>query len=271
MDGRRAKRRNETSAAPNQIFEDLQGDCKDKSALLVQLLRSMGLTAQLAVIQTGDTGRILLPSNRFNHAIVKLTIEPNTYWLDAASGFFAFGELPSIDQDVQALVLDRETFYFERVPTTHQANYLEYRECEGKLDLCGDYQGALDVKFTGEIAAQFRSQLIDTSAEECTNVLQGWLGTEYAGAIGSHFSFNSPDDLSGSTRFYCQVKIPQVARQIKRIVLLRIPWADTLSLSGPMAQEVRTQPLSLLAHIGCLNAIRLNCPTKSTRSRSPNP
>ena len=41
----------------NQVFQDLQGDCKDKSALLVQLLRAMGMKANVAVVLTGDEGR----------------------------------------------------------------------------------------------------------------------------------------------------------------------------------------------------------------------
>ena len=96
------------SRAAEQIMKDLRGDCKDKSALLVQLLRSMNLTAHVAAVLTADSGRTpFLPSCRFNHALVRLEHEGTAYWLDAAGGPFAFGELPSIDQNIFALVLDR--------------------------------------------------------------------------------------------------------------------------------------------------------------------
>lgn len=232
--------------ASNQVFQDLQGDCKDKSALLVQLLRALDLPAQVAVVLTADAGRTdFLPSTRFNHAIVKTVIDGHEHWLDPASGEFAFGELPPVDQEIRALVLDFEEFDFESVPSAKESAYLERRQCEGRLDEHGDYQGKFEICLTGEMAAQLRTQLMDRDAEHRDKVLQTWLGSDYAGATGSEFAYRQTDLLAGQAEVRCQAVIPQIARRIQKILLLQAPWAAPLTMTGPLAVEQRRHPLAL--------------------------
>lgn len=230
----------------SQVFQDLQGDCKDKSALLVQLLRAMNMPADIAVVLTADEGRSpYLPSNRFNHAIVRTTIDGKVYWLDAASGEFAFGELPSIDQDIPALVLGEDSFHFDHVPPQGMSEHLEFRDNKGRLLIDGSYEGTFQIEYSGEEGARLRAQFIDRTEEHRSKVLQAWLGTDYPSAVGENFSSPSLEGLSGKAVYKCDVKIPQVARQIKSILLLQIPWAGRLSMQGPFASEQRLQPLML--------------------------
>jgi TonB family protein len=61
------------------------GDCKAKTALLVALLRELGIAAQPALVdaQGGDGTDQRLPSpGSFNHMVVKAVIDGKTYWLD---------------------------------------------------------------------------------------------------------------------------------------------------------------------------------------------
>ncbi len=230
----------------NEIFQDLRGDCKDKSALLVQLLRAMGFSAHVAVILTGDAGRTpFLPSTRFNHAIVKLNLENQTFWLDAASGEFSFGELPPVDLGTQALLLNREKFWFEPVPNEYDKAFLEYREVEGRVKTNGDYEGTVLATLSGDLAAYLRMQLYERNAEHQQKVLQAWLGADYPGASGLNLRHDSAPELNGSISYSGNVHIPLAARMIERILLFQIPWAGKLVISGPMAQEIRNQPLML--------------------------
>ncbi|GGA67440.1 hypothetical protein GCM10011521_01950 [Arenimonas soli] len=70
---------------PDVVWARRYGDCKDKTYLLVQMLRRMGLEAEPALVST-RLGRALadeLPAaSAFNHVIVRLRHEGKSYWLD---------------------------------------------------------------------------------------------------------------------------------------------------------------------------------------------
>jgi transglutaminase-like putative cysteine protease len=80
------------------------GDCKDKSTLLVALLRAKSISAMPALINTAPTfnlpDTVLL--NAFNHAITYLP-EWNLF-VDSTSGFAQFGVLTSNLQNKRALL-----------------------------------------------------------------------------------------------------------------------------------------------------------------------
>ena len=234
------------SRAAAETLEDLRGDCKDKSALLVQLLREMKLSAQIAVVLTADMGRTpFLPSTRFNHAVVKLTLDGDVYWLDAANGPFAFADLPNIDQNIAALVLDDDSFAFEQIPLLGRKSYIEWRRCEGILDDNGAYTFSAEIRLTGESAARLRFYLLDRSEEHCQDTLQRFIGDDQPGAIARDIRYTAADDLTGPFPYSYRATVDRVARRVKNIVLVRIPWASRTMLTGPLAATTRTLPLAL--------------------------
>jgi tetratricopeptide (TPR) repeat protein/transglutaminase-like putative cysteine protease len=71
--------------APARTWATRYGDCKAKSLLLLALLRTMGIAAEpvLANIGMGDFVPDRLPSAAaFNHVLVRVTIDGQTYWMD---------------------------------------------------------------------------------------------------------------------------------------------------------------------------------------------
>ncbi len=85
------------------------GDCKDKSVLLIALLREFGVKAYPALVNTRLTKELInrLPSrNLFNHVIVFVEYNGEVYWLDATKQY-QYGKLNEIYQPNygQALVL----------------------------------------------------------------------------------------------------------------------------------------------------------------------
>ena len=84
-------------ASPDEVIRRGFGDCKDKSLLLVTLLRSMGIAASPALVSTTWEGAAfdLLPSaEMFDHVIVTTEIDGRKYWLDGTSEYQA-GPLPA--------------------------------------------------------------------------------------------------------------------------------------------------------------------------------
>jgi hypothetical protein len=70
---------------PERVLAQRFGDCKDKSYLLVTLLRAMGVEADVALVYSTPDARVeqQLPSPfAFDHVIVRAAVEGRTYWMD---------------------------------------------------------------------------------------------------------------------------------------------------------------------------------------------
>jgi transglutaminase-like putative cysteine protease len=72
-------------AAPATVLARRYGDCKDKTLLLVTLLRSVGITADPALVSTRLEGGIAQQPPRpgvFNHVVARVKSGDQVYWLD---------------------------------------------------------------------------------------------------------------------------------------------------------------------------------------------
>lgn len=75
---------------PRAIYEQRFGDCKDKSYLLVELLRALGVEAHVALADTDLLGHLResLPSPfAFNHAIAAIFLNHKRYYVDPTWSF----------------------------------------------------------------------------------------------------------------------------------------------------------------------------------------
>ena len=83
---------------PESVISDGFGDCKDKCALLVAMLRSAGIDAWMALSDPSYHGTgTFLQSTRFSHTIVvvpKAGPGGSDLLLDPTSGYFTYPELP---------------------------------------------------------------------------------------------------------------------------------------------------------------------------------
>lgn len=72
-------------SAPEDVWQRRFGDCKDKTLLMISMLRALGIEAQAALVNT-ETRRGLdkiLPSpGAFDHVLVRAVIKGQQYWLD---------------------------------------------------------------------------------------------------------------------------------------------------------------------------------------------
>lgn len=70
---------------PNTVFERRFGDCKDKSLLMITMLKAMGIKAYPMLVNTSLKGTIknILPSPKFfDHCVVKVIDDNNAYYYD---------------------------------------------------------------------------------------------------------------------------------------------------------------------------------------------
>src|SRR6185436_3385419 len=104
------------------VLERNFGDCKDKSLLLVNLLRGIGIDARVALVNS-ETGHALpeaLPSpSAFDHAIVRARLGPEVLWLDPTASQQGGTLAKTAQADFEyALVIDPDTAALEPMPRT---------------------------------------------------------------------------------------------------------------------------------------------------------
>jgi len=92
---------------PSKTITTKLGDCKDVSTLFVALSQLAGLKSNLVLVTTNDNGftSMLLPSNDFNHCIVKVMIDNKEYFLELTDKYLPFKALPSSLYHANALVI----------------------------------------------------------------------------------------------------------------------------------------------------------------------
>ncbi len=117
--------------APN-VFANKYGDCKDKSTLLIAMLRYAGIEAYYSAIRTRNKGPVFweVPCAQTNHAITYIPAQPGIekeMFLDPTATFFNMYTLPEQDQGVDALVIMNDGYKIVRTPVkTEKSSLFKY-------------------------------------------------------------------------------------------------------------------------------------------------
>ena len=150
-----------------QTFARGFGDCKDKSSLMVALLRAAGIDAEIALLRTRELGEILpqpASASMFDHAVVY--VPEFDLWLDGTAEFARLRELPVEDQGVMALTINLDgSTALRRTPTSSADDNYSRRTIDARLEANGTihFSGATYVR--GEDAPELRRELEPTDSK----------------------------------------------------------------------------------------------------------
>ena len=119
----------DAAITPHPLSETLNhkfGDCKDKAALLVTMLRTAGIPSFPALLNVGmreDVPTDLPGMGMFDHMIVYAPGSPD-YWIDATDQYARLGRFPPAIKDRLALVVRPESDSLSRTPFSSSAENL---------------------------------------------------------------------------------------------------------------------------------------------------
>ncbi len=142
--------------AAHEVLKNLYGDCKDQATLFVSLLRSAGIEAHPALINSYFTSGIneMVPSPDFNHMIVYIPREGEPLWLDTTPGITRFPELFWPCQDQWSLVIDGQKGKLVKTPSSkpgvNKGKMSIHQTVKGSaiyLNIAIDAEGALGDSF----------------------------------------------------------------------------------------------------------------------------
>lgn len=164
---------------PEVVLKRRFGDCKDKTLVLISMLRSMGYDAVPALVNTDDRQTLFehLPSPyAFDHVIALLRLKGKSYWIDGTLSH-EHGDLTTLEySDLKAaLILDANSRSLQRIPSEPVdaarkviASTVDLRgglEKPAKFDITTTYAG----EYTAAIRRNFESSSRERTARSYLN------------------------------------------------------------------------------------------------------
>ena len=259
---------------PGDVMQRRFGDCKDKSTLLVAMLRSAGLNANVALLRSGfgaDVDKDLSGIDLFDHAIVFIDLPQHPLWVDATASDVRVGDLPYADQGRLALIAARETMGLVSIP--EQDDGWEQRTYEVHFSDFGRGRITEIMEAQGPVEGFLRSRY--ATGDDPKPALEKYVKSSYlAKAIGT-YKVEGGDDLSQPVRVSVEaLDTPQVMTDGDRAeimlapqrVLSELPWAllhqDDEAASPTEKEPRRTHDFVLASSAGVTHIYKLYPPAQ---------
>ncbi len=181
-----------------ETLRDRYGDCKDHAVLLVSMLKSVGVPAQLALVNINQRVLPELPNiDQFDHMIVSVPLDDRRLYIDSTDKDLRLGATPPrYMAGNHALVLG-ETPELLAIP--------EFAVGDSGLQVQRDIERIDDNQlrvtevgvFSGYQAADMRGQLREIESSEMLGTMQRWVADRYSDAIVEDAFVDNVFDASG--------------------------------------------------------------------------
>jgi|GEM_PF-5815047 len=214
------------------VFADGFGVCKDKAALLITMLRAMGIEADFALLMTRDQGTTDsgLPMPFFNHAIVYLPPaagEREGRFLDPTSEYNPYGHLWGAAQGVQTYVCGAQRSQLLATPVfPSEANQSRSRESI-RLDARGGITVESHERLTGDHALRLRYMCANPAQRRV--FLESNLVGIAPGAELISFDFKNLENLREPVVLTCNYKAAGFAMPLGRRISFKPLYAFKIS------------------------------------------
>jgi hypothetical protein len=172
-------------------------------------------------------------------------------WLDPSGNTYTLGQVPSYDQGVPGLILDRSEPLPLMLPAASPMDHRLERVVRGRLEASGAYHAEFRLLARGDRAAYWRWGLIERNASARERVLRQYAGASLPSAEITDFSVAYLDDLNGDLTISHRAVIRRLGRRIQNLMLLSIPWLEPIRDNGFFAAPSRPQPLQVPIHSLC--------------------
>ena len=160
------------------------GDSEDKAALLTALLSAVGIKSEMVLMSDRDQGlATYLPSLRFGHVLTCIQTAQGPLYTDACADYLSFRELPTIDQQVPALVVAPATTGLTETPIQPSEENSAEEIYTGTLSADGTLHGTFDWSLAGRQAWSMRLTLLQVPNAKQEEAVQSLVGYLITGAV----------------------------------------------------------------------------------------
>jgi lipoprotein NlpI len=226
-------------AAPDRVLEQRFGDCKDKTLLLITLLKEMGIDAYPVLVShylRGDVVKNPASHTAFDHAITGVEISGKTYWLDGtrtlqsgaleARQAWAFGHGLPLRAGVTALVPAPARVAGEIDVVTTDTFTI------GAIGEPASLNSTMT--FAGEWAERIQGILDGPQRNQVANELFAYFGRRYESAVEAKPFSVTPTPAKGELEVSREWRVPEAFElfESKTLVGGAAPWSIFQTLSA---------------------------------------
>jgi hypothetical protein len=256
-----------TPNEPEEILRRKYGDCKDKSILLLSLLKSINTRAEPALVFTKSKGfmDIFFPSWNFNHMIVKATLKNGTeLWMDSTAEWHHLGSIPAEVQGIPALVLheDGTSTVVDLSMTTHDDN-------QTNMVISVDVKSAnetvvqIELLYKGEQAAYIKGEMKDKFPREVEEYCKSIIVPMFLNGRIYDISYGDIEATENRYRLSFKVSVPDLLQDQETLHFMPpIPIIPLNDLSW-FENESRVHPIMLPFSTTITQTIKIKYPSEN--------
>jgi len=245
------------------IFRNRYGDCKDKTALLIAMLRAVAIKAFNVPV---DDRRGFVdpdaPSSYGNHmitaievpadvndprlmAIVKANDGKRYLIFDPTNERTPVGNLPDYEQGSYGLLAAGAASQLIALPVLQPEANGKERKGTFTLAANGALTGSVETISIGPLGARLRLEAKEMTEKEQRDELEKSVAQDLPGVVLDNYKYTQPADLVKPLELDYQVTVPQYAHQAGPLLLVRprVVGDDAV----PFDDKPRTYPIDLTA------------------------
>lgn len=257
---------------PDLVLERQYGDCKDKSTLLIAMLRHENIKAKPVLVLTSDEGEVdpTFPTWYFNHMIVRAeTSTGKVFWLDPTTSFSKLGEIRSDCEGIKVLVLNEDGT--SKIETTPKSNYQEnLTDIALTVDVKTDAPSVFNVKysFKGERNSSLRNYFFDKTEKEMKEFCKRMIADDFVTAEILKYSYSPLDSIESDLVLNFDFTIPDAVQKQGDLYFLNIDPFKLATETGWLAKEKRKFPIDFEYPFSLRKTININLPEKELSIRN---
>jgi ATP-dependent DNA helicase PIF1 len=142
------------------VFHDRYGDCKDLSLLARQMLKIIGVDANICLFSgelNGDPQHSLPNPSAFDHIVLQITVDGQKYFVDTQTKGFDLGQLPSSYDNAHVLVIEPQGYHFDHLPVADESFHSVISSSNVMLYEDGSADYEVHVQMPVEASQDFKS------------------------------------------------------------------------------------------------------------------
>ncbi|MEE9269902.1 MAG: DUF3858 domain-containing protein [Candidatus Krumholzibacteria bacterium] len=237
--------------AAEDVLQALYGDCKDKVCLLRSMLKGAGVESYFVLVSPVTDGlSSILPSARFNHAILAIPQDDGLWFVDPTAKGMDADRLPESLRGARALVIKPGTNNLSVLPLADSRE--DKTIIKTDISVSGDDARKLVVKRrecvrSGDKVAELRSRLKDENQEQRQTYLATNLGTKIVGLklLDAEWTGLTPGTDSVTVTY--SLEIENALAPSGNLSIARIPWRSDIDrfFGSLVTSSTRREPLLL--------------------------
>ena len=218
------------------VFNYRYGDCKDKTTLLITMLRHIGVEAYQVLISPSPakTVNLALPSvAQFSHVITAIPLGDGNYtWLDPTVSACKYGDLPAGDQGRKVFVIGKEIGEFVDTPIHPAEMNKIYSTSEITIMNDGTIKGWEKTIANGQADIYLKSVYRLMRQSDRKELLEGILNQRYPGVKIDGVSMSDLYDLDTPVEVKADFSCPEYISDFEGTLVFPLPSEDFSSYAG---------------------------------------